>query len=122
RNGAGGEIVAILLVILIATRVFAEDEIIAFARLVTRAPDAVFEESQLRPRPTRKFHHVDLVGVRKACNDQHLAPGWMPARESRHTKLGIAPDFVRQLHRYFRNALNNEIVPGNKVIGLAGQN
>ena len=121
RDRAGGKIITILLEILVAAGVLAENEIVAPGRLVSGTPRAVLEKSQLRPRATRKFNQVNLVGVGKACDDKHLAFGGMPARHSGKAKLGIAADFVRQPGWDRGDAFRHKIVTGNKIIVRGGK-
>ena len=104
------EIVAVKLVEFPATRVLREDEKLPRFRPERPAGHRLRPEGELPPRTARRFHEMELRGVRKACADEDLAPLRMPALQGRRAEFQIAPHLGAQLRRNRRHAIRHEIV------------
>src|ERR1019366_8056993 len=80
------------LVPLAAADVLVEDEAVAGARAEPCTARALGVERELRARPSRGFHALDLNDVGEAGADEHLAAHGMPGFEGRAPRLGARRD------------------------------
>src|SRR5262245_60005462 len=82
------KVVAIELVPLATTHIFAKDKVSAvWPEPCPGRP--VREKSELSPRATWHFHQMDLWDICEARTDQHFSPNRIPIQQGSGTKLAI---------------------------------
>src|SRR6266508_1200699 len=106
-----------VLVLLIAAFILAENQIASVSWLVAAEENIVVIEGQLCPGGGGKFDLVQLIGVAQAGDDQHLFSNRMPVQKPSATEFAVPANFRGERPRNDWYAVHDEIISRDNFFG-----